>query len=627
MRYRLDIAPLTPLPLTRSPWFSYASDTLLVPGTLVEISFGARILRGIVGDGAPLPGRTPLWMKPIRRVIRTPWLTPAQLSLATAMAETYFSSLGNTLKHFVFPLPQKAISPQGGLKKPRAIRKVGTRQPRATGIEAKDEVTLQTLIIKKVQAYLEAKNQKQLLILFPDLLSLSLTARLLKQASSDSITTLSSRLTQKQHETTWEEIRTGEAKVILGTRQSIFAPFVTLKEIIVLFPEERLSYKQWDMTPYYVATEVIEELAELSGARLTWVSTALGLSERVRFPKVPADHWKPITLIDRRLDGKGARARAFSKPLTELIKQQIGKSARVMLLAKERGVSGVMLCQNCRATARCPQCEHVLGEHAAGHFRCFNCQYQSSLFPKCRSCGQMSFKSFGIGTVRVERELERLFPAANILRIDRDTLATKPLFETCLKRLEANTYDILITTPEIGTLLPIAPLDTAILLDGDSRLAFPSFDAEERLLIMLKRLRAKLKPSGGLVVETFAPEERLWQAATSTTLTPLWETLMEERTLLGYPPVTAMIKVSLSEESSFKGEDLALFESRFRAAIPPGSGIKLTPLFQGKRERGKRSMRLILRYPREIPLPAALIQFLKRESKHLTIDRSPLSTD
>lgn len=626
LRYRLDVAPLTPLPLTKSPFFSYYSDTNIAPGALVEISFGQRILKGIVYAGAPLPGRVPLWMKPVRRIIRDPWLTATQLALAQSIAETYFSSLGNTLKHFVFPLAKQA--PASLTPRPITKKSAFRRQPKATCVETKDEAELWSHLVKITQAYTRVSKRStgQLLILVPDLLSLTLLQHTLNQAESDTTLCLSSNLNPKQLELAWNRIRSGQVSIVLGTRQALFAPFLALKEILVLFPEERLSYKQWDMTPYYEGGTVATTLSQLTRAKLAWMSTALGLEQYTHFPKASRQPSGTCMFIDRRLDGKGARSRSWSKTLTQHLEAK-QPSSRWMFLAKERGVSGVMLCQSCRTAARCPNCQHVLGEHADGHLRCFNCAYASDFFPKCSHCGAMHFESIGVGTVATERSLERLLPKARILRIDRDTLTTKQIRNEILKLLVKHQYDILVTTPEIGTLFSATQFDRIVLLDSDAGLAFPSFDAEERLLIHVKRLLAKLTPTGSLLIETFSPEERVWQAFSHHHTHALIQELLAERSLLGYPPTTAMIKISLDDTVMTSAAAKQLWWQRLEMMVKTLPGFSLTPLFQGKRERGKIRTRCLLHVPRYTPLPSPLIQWLRRESTHVSIDCDPLSTD
>ncbi len=614
--YRLEIAPLTPLPLTKAPFFSYRSDTPLPVGSLVQAPFGRQSLRGIVYACARLPGRPPLWMKPIERVIASGWLDAGQRALAQHISETYFSSLGNTLKHFVFPLPKRGEPDIGEAPQLRARR---SQKVKETAHEFMTDATLGTWLSELAETH--AAKQRRALIIMPDLLQVTLWEGRWRPWLGDRLAVITSRLTPKQQATAWGRIRSGEASIILGTRQALFAPLGRLATLVVCSPEESLSYKQWDMTPYYEVTVLARFIAETSGAKLHWVSTSLGLRERMHFPTVTTRETLQGEIINRREDGKGARSKAVGKVLTARIKETLPHGP-ILLIAKERGVTGILVCQSCRATARCPQCEHLLGEAEAGHLRCLACGYASDIFPRCRACGGMHFQGYGHGTVRVAREVERLFPRARLLRVDRDQLATRADWNQVVKALQAGRFDILITTPEIGSLLPLPPLALAALLESDQLLAMGHYENEERLLLLMERLSGKLSPHGVLCAQTFAPEERIWQAIIQQTLPAYWESLKEERLLLGYPPAAAMIQVAPARDARLTREDFARLRDRLQALVAD-TDAKITPLFERTLAHRKATPCFLIKHPASTVLPQSVTDWLRKESRHLRIDVHP----
>lgn len=626
--YRIDIAPLTPLPLTRAPFFSYRHEGPLPLGTLVQVPFGRRSLRGIVYAAAPLPsGRAPLWLKPIERVIREGWLTKEQRLLAETISETYFSSLGNTLKHFVFPLSKKNTVTHATATPQKKSSSTRSKKLKITGWKCvNDEVFFEKLV-----ALLEdtKSSPKASLVIVPDLFLLATLEEKLASFFPEKLLALSSKLTPKQMDVAWQKIRSGEALIILGTRQALFAPFAQLRQIIILFPEERLSYKQWDMTPHYEVIVGTQALARLFHAPLVLLTPSPGLlNQGVENQK----HWKtigissvnPLTLIDRRKDGKGARSHIFSKELTKLL-TGLGSGTQALFIAKERGVSGVLICQSCRTTARCPSCQHVLSENKEGILRCLHCSYESNFFPKCSQCGHMHFTSFGVGTIRLERELERHFPRQPLLRIDRDTLGKASEFKKEVKRFLKETTAWIVTTPEIGTLLQLPKQDLIVMLEADHALAFPDFEGEVRLATEIERLQAKLGPQGLLAIQTFSPEERVWQRLCHNEHTELWQGLYGERESFGYPPVTAIIKVSLLPENNVPGADtLESIQKRFQKTFQEHAAIEITPVYTTKQKWGTSSPNFLIKYPAEQALPETLITLLRRESAHLKIDVHPL---
>lgn len=626
--YRIDIAPLTPLPLTRSPFFSYRHNASLALGTLVQIPFGRRSLRGIVYAANPLPGRAPLWLKPIERVIREGWLTHEQRELALRISDQYFSSLGNTLKHFVVPLAQKTLLPTVPVRKGKSSKQPLVKKPRIKVVECGHDEELWEILEKRLHQSLLKKEM--LLILVPDLLLLATLETKLQSIFPHKTITLSSKLTPKQTEQAWHMIRSNERPIILGTRQAVFAPFPTLEHIIALFPEERLSYKQWDMTPNYEALTALQELSYLFSSSLTYLSTARSLSlqpyqqapskkKKSQSPKQPA--WR---IIDQRQDGRGARSRLLAKPIEALLKT-VSPTSRVLFIAKERGVSGVITCQKCHTTARCPVCHHALAENKAGLLRCLNCRYESNLFPTCAQCGHHHFKSLGIGTVKLERELEKLFPHQALLRLDRDSLKTPVNIREHQAAILSARAPWIITTPEIGSLLLLPKQDFVVMLEADHTLAFPDFEGEEKLFIILKRLQAKLLPFGQVIIQTFTPEERLWQFLSQDKEAELLLELHEEREHFGYPPVTAIIKISLLDQvKGVSKKTLEAVRERCLQQLPQETPITLTPVFQVSRYGGTSTPHFLIKYPADTTLPDTIHTLLRRESAHLKIDVHPL---
>lgn len=626
--FRIEVAPLTPLPLERSPLFSYRSKESIPPGSLVEISFGKRYLQGIVFESAKLPGRAPLWMKPVGKVILPSWLTSKQRLLAKYMGETYFSSLGNSLKHFVFPLSKKILadcSLNTKISSRHQTKKVTLSPEKDLIQEVNSDQALWTMVD---HALASARPKETCLILLPNLILAEFAAQRYSAMFPHEIAVITSKLTKKALFESWQQIRSGSIRFIFGTRQALFAPFPKLTHIIMLFPEETLSYKQWEMTPHYTSLSLIHFLKQSFHSKLTLLTTSLGLREQELAPsKALSPPYQPL-IIDRRKDGKGARSRAFAKSLQTLL-EETTKQQKILLVAKERGASGIMICQHCRNTARCPDCEHVLSEAGEGNFRCLSCGFKSDFFPKCRTCSGMNFIPFGFGTIRVEKETERLLLGRRVLRIDRDALETTAGWKKTLDKLCRGQFDVLITTHEIGTLLPLPPLDLIAMLEGDHVLRRPEFDSEERLALQVKRLLAKLAPKGQCVIQTFSPEERIWQNITAGTFVNYFELLLEERKLLGYPPATAIIqltplelsflkkKIDTAEMEKKRDELVKLLVSSKDFRVP---SLLIRPTTQKSRPS---PASILIKYPPQQELPPKLLTWLKQHSSQFSIDFEP----
>ncbi|HLC95330.1 MAG TPA: hypothetical protein VJH89_02475, partial [Patescibacteria group bacterium] len=440
--YRLEIAPLVLLPLGRSPLFSYVSDTSIARGSYVTIPFGKRALGGVVLDCAKLSGRAPLWMKPVGHILKKSFLTTEQLALAQYISEEYFTPLGKTLKHF---LPSRTVTkvkqqPTQHQHKtlPRSTKKETLFLKTFSALTSPGYIDLSTLphpeqyLIRLIQ-HVIAKN-KQVLVLVPEVTLLPVwEATLTSYFAPRTIATLSSQVARGAYFEAWEKIRTGNIKIILATRQGLFAPFAALGAILLL-EEQDESYKQWDMSPRYVSKHVAHFLATQHHAKYILAShtpsidSMYALKEQRCTALTPITQTPPlaknISIINLRLERFKKNYSPFSQDLTHAIRTTLGEGKQILLYIHRQGMSTFSVCEHCKNIFRCPRSGHAL-THKDGIFSCLACKYKTTSFPNCPHCGHLSFRHIGYGTERIEREALKLFPHARIVRADGSTVRTR----------------------------------------------------------------------------------------------------------------------------------------------------------------------------------------------------------
>jgi primosomal protein N' (replication factor Y) len=256
--YRIEVVPLTPLFGRRDPRFSYASPTPLPPGSLVSISFGRRTLTGVTLGSARLPGPVPEWMKYVGVTLLPSWLTADQIALAWGLSERLYTPLGIVLKLF-FPLQRKPRTTQLTAESLAADALAQATQPIRKAVRQKKRTHLSSLMEAvpsdtRLLARLIAlggqavKKQKLLCLLVPEVLSAELYAKRLQAALPQArIRCLSSRRTPKEQYEIFQAIRSQALDIVVGTRQAVFAPYVSLGSIVIIDSEKQLSYSQWEM--------------------------------------------------------------------------------------------------------------------------------------------------------------------------------------------------------------------------------------------------------------------------------------------------------------------------------------------------------------------------------------------
>jgi primosomal protein N' len=651
--YRLEVAPLIILPLGKSPLFSYISQTAVPLGSLVAISFGKRSLEGVVFGCAPLPGKAPLWMKPITKVIREQMLTEHQLDLARFVSAEYFTSLGKTLKHF---LPKRM-----SIKKGKQL----TRKVKPVRLEKGDALILQKFLNlkKSIVGYLDvytlqdterafsqiakknAAEKKQTLILVPEIMAVpALRTALEKYFPEESIAVLHSKVSDKAYYQAWENIRGGDAQVILATRQGLFAPFCNLGAIVV-FDEGDESYKQWAMSPRYDGGRVAKELARMTGAKLLLTSGTPGVESLYHIRKkeykalTPLSHFPPLmpslSIVNLRLERFRKNYSPLSLELITALEETRRRGEQALLYIHRQGLNAFSVCENCKQILRCPKTHHALSSTTDGAYRCPGCAYISSTFPSCPHCGHLSFRHVGFGTERVEREIKKLFPGARVFRADKTTLRTEKQIEKFYQEASRGNIDILIGTQAILKSHALPKLSLIGMMDADSLLSFPDFRADEKLFQVLWRFRKHTVKDGSrplppkIVVQTFHPESTFFQNITSSDTETFLQKILREREDLFYPPCARMYVVTCHGSIEKKvvasiqvlGQDLEALlvedKQHYRLSIPE----KARYLFSKKTF----SCSLIIRIPANQTLPVSVKTYLEKMPLTDSIDVDPLS--
>lgn len=644
--YRLEVAPLMILPLARSPFFSYASDTPVPKGSLISISFGKQMGEGIVYDSQILPGRKPIWMKYIESVAVPNFLTEEQCELALVVSHEYFTPLGKVLKHF---LPKrvkerttkKMVSNQEKILilRPTKVERTVLENPLLkeqkhslfldTSLE-KERGRLLSLITKQVY-----QSKQQTLIIVPEITLLPLLRRTLcRYFPLDAIAALHSKLSDGAYFTAWERIRSGEAKIIIGTRQGLFAPFQNLGLIIVT-EEQDESYKQWDMSPRYHGKRVAEFLASIHKTTLLFTSgtpsseTLARIENKHLLPLHPLPNHPPVgdrlSIINLRLERYRKNYSPLSHELIQRIDEALTRREQILLYINRQGLSAFSVCERCKEVFRCKECEHPLVNTEDGGFHCLNCRYKTGSFPSCPSCGHLVFRHVGFGTEKIEREIEKRFPSARVARLDSTTQKVSGALEKLMENGLAGSVDILIGTQMALKNPPLPNLSLVAMIDADSLLLFPDFQADERLFRDISRALRQTEATthGRVIVQTFHPEHTFFQKIVTDGSTLFLQKLIAERRDLSYPPFARFMSLSVSGKTATEAEKKA---EKLRVSLKPYlDGLRMYPRKPVDRQikRGLFESQILIRFSDS--LPPALRTFLQKNSKDCIIDIDPLS--
>lgn len=648
--YRLEVAPLVILPLRRLPFFTYVSQTEIGPGSLISISFGKQMVEGVVYTCQVLPGPKPSWMKFVSSVITPQFLTKEQLILAQTVSDEYFTPLGKTLRHFI-PKQVKERSPQ--------IKTI-SKKPLPLHVTANEKKLIQSCLGSTTPLFLDTslisdpkklwillakqtiKEKKQLLILVPEITLVFSLFQRLEEHYGKQVVALHSKVSTGAFFTVWEHIRSGEASIIVATRQGLFAPFKNLGRIIVT-EEQDESYKQWDMSPRYHGRRVASFLAKTHNAQLLLTSgtpsteTLFEMTEKKLLSVTPLPVHAPLgnslSVINLKLERYRKNFSPLSEALVSALRDTIGRGEQALLYINRQGMNAFSVCEHCKNTFRCPRCEHPLNATKEGAFHCLACNFTTSLFPSCPSCGHLTFRHIGFGTEKVEREVRKLFPKATVTRLDSSVIKKVAALENFVTNSFSGNIDILIGTQMILKDPPLPRLSLIAMIDADSPLLFPDFRADERLFQDLSRAvrQVQTKPGvstvGQVFVQTFHPESAFFQKVSTLTSSDFLATVTKDRKNLFYPPVARLMTITCQGKTE---KEVIKKEKRIsvllKEALPKEYRLRTAPAIRSLKKQQYVESDIFLRFPSaKNSLPKKITETLKDVASDCIIDVDPIT--
>ena len=377
--------------------------------------------------------------------------------------------------------------------------------------------------LKLIQACLDEGKQAMLLVpeiaLTPQLLSL------LAAYFGQSVAVLHSSLSTGERYDQWKRVRSGNARVIVGTRSAVFAPSANLG-LVILDEEQEHSYKS-ENSPRYSAKEVAiwrgfkEKALVLLGSATPSVETMyrakqgeyglFTLKERYNGRSLPK-----VQIVDMREEVKLGNDLAYSGDLLEAMKRTRDEGKQTVLFLNRRGNARALQCVECGEAPECPRCASRLTYHSAnGRLMCHYCGFSQPTPKRCPACGG-PMKTVGTGTQKAQEELLGLWPEAQILRMDSDTVSAVNTHEKILARFQEEKIPVLIGTQMVAKGLNLPDVTLVGVLDADMSLYSGSYRAAETTFHMLTQVVGRAgrgDAPGEAVIQTMVPEHQVLMLA------------------------------------------------------------------------------------------------------------------
>lgn len=428
------------------------------------------------------------------------------------------------------------------------------------GVTSSGKTEVYIKLIDKV-----VKSGGQVLFLLPEI---ALTAQLinrLRRFFGDKVGVYHSRFSVGERTEVWRRTLRGEYRVLLGARSALFLPFNDLR-LVIVDEEHDSSYKQFEPAPRYHARDAALYLARLWGARTVLGSATPSvesffnaMSGKYGFASMQQRYGgfslPEVVCVDmKEAHRRGEVKGAFSRELLEAVGRALEEGRQVILFQNRRGFSLHLECDDCHEVPQCVHCDVSLVYHkATNSLRCHYCGYSIPVPSECPACHSTHLRMAGVGTERIEEDLQILFPEARVARMDLDTTLQKGRYLDLINDFENRRIDILVGTQMVTKGLDFENVTVVGIVNADNMINYPNFRSYERAFQQMTQVsgRAGRHASGGrVIIQTYNPHHQVISDVMNADYRHLYEEQIQERRVFRYPPFYRLIEITLKHRDA-----------------------------------------------------------------------------
>ena len=418
-----------------------------------------------------------------------------------------------------------------------------------------------SVYLKLIDACLQ--KGKSAVLLVPEIALTPQLLGILAAYFGDLVAVLHSSLPAGERYDQWKRIRSGQARVVVGTRSAVFAPCADLG-LLILDEEQEHSYKS-ENSPRYAAREIAlwrglkEGALVLMGSATPSVETMYHakngdytlytLRERYNGKDLPG-----VEIVDMREELREGNDLSLSVSLLDAIRDTANQKKQAILFLNRRGNSRALVCVDCREAPECPRCNARLTYHSANErLMCHYCGFSQYVPPVCPTCGG-TMKRVGVGTQKVQLELEEMTPELQVARMDADTVSAVNTHEKILEQFQKDNTPVLIGTQMVAKGLNLPNVALVGVLDADLSLYNDSFRAAETTFNLLTQVVGRAgrgDTAGRAMIQTMVPNHRVIELAARQDYDAFYDLEIGLRRVQGLPPFGDITQIT------FTGQDEA----------------------------------------------------------------------
>lgn len=411
--------------------------------------------------------------------------------------------------------------------------------------------------IHLIQAALEAGGQ--VLLMLPEIALTTQIVVRMRKVFGEQVGVYHSRFSEKERVEVWKGVLEQKYSFVIGVRSSIFLPFSQLG-LVIVDEEHEPSYKQYDPSPRYHARDAAIVLAGLHKAKVLLGSATpavetyyLALTGRYGLAEMLTRYGEAqlpeVKFADLRVERKEKRMRGeFSQTLLDAMADMRQQGRQTILFQNRRGYAPYLSCQECGWTFDCHQCAVSLVYHLSSReLRCHYCGHHEPVPRACLQCGSSRLHTVGMGTQKIEEELQLFWPDVRAARMDLDTTRSRQGYQQIIERFEQGDAEVLIGTQMVSKGLDFEQVGLVGIFDIDRMLHYPDFRTHERAFQLISQVGGRAgrrRIRGEVLIQTHHPHHPLLAVVASHDYRQFYEKEIIEREKFAYPPFTRLIQVT-----------------------------------------------------------------------------------
>ena len=404
----------------------------------------------------------------------------------------------------------------------------------------------------KTEVYLQVmqevlKQGKQVLVLVPEIGLTPQTVSRFQSRFHCHIALLHSGLNDSKRLQAWQSAQTGKASIVIGTRSAIYTPLPHLG-LIILDEEHDLSFKQQEGFRYH-ARDVALYRAHLENCPIILGSAtpsidSYALVEQGKMTRLELDQRAGVAVMPKMhvIDLKVAQKQnGISQQLIHEVQKRLDKKEQVLIFLNRRGYAPVLICESCGWQAKCPHCDANFTVHRQPyqHLHCHHCGTIHRMPEHCPQCQHSELKPIGLGTAKVEENLQELFPNFDVIRVDRDSTSRVGSWQKIYNKIQKSEPIILLGTQMLAKGHHFPYVTLVAILDIDSGLLSVDFRATERtaqLIIQVAGRAGRGEKKGEVYLQTLRPDHPLLNTLLESGYRSFAKQTLKERKAAWMPP-------------------------------------------------------------------------------------------